>query len=57
MIAEAVRARPAHESLLTAVRRGLADALADVCKGDVEAILQRTALILSVPDLRPGASK
>ena len=52
MIAEAIRARPAHEPLLTAVRRGLADALADVYQGDVEAIRQRTALILSVPGLR-----
>lgn len=52
LIAEAVRARPSHESSLTAVRRGLADAFADVYQGDVEAIRQRTALILSVPGLR-----
>jgi len=52
LIADAVRARPAHESLLTAVRRGLADAFAVVYQGDVEAIRQRTALILSVPALR-----
>jgi len=52
LIADAVRARPARESSLTAVRRGLADALAAVYQGDVEAIRQRTALILSVPGLR-----
>lgn len=52
LIAGAVRARPAHESPLTAVRRGFADALADVYPADVEAIRQRTALILSVPALR-----
>lgn len=52
LIAGAVRARPAHESSLTAVRRGLADAFADVYQGDVEAIRQRTALILSVPGLK-----
>jgi AcrR family transcriptional regulator len=52
LIAEAIRARPARESLLTAVRRGLADTFADVYQGDVEVIRQRTALILSVPGLR-----
>lgn len=52
LIADAVRARPARESSLTAVRRGLADAFAVVYQGDVEAIRQRTALILSVPGLR-----
>jgi AcrR family transcriptional regulator len=51
MIAEAVRARPAQESVLTAVRRGLASAFTDISQGDVEAIRQRTALILSVPVL------
>ena len=52
LIADAVRARPARESSLTAVRRGLADALAAVYQGDIEAIRQRTALILSVPALK-----
>ncbi len=52
LIADAVRARPARESSLTAVRRGLADVLAVVYQGDVEAIRQRTALILSVPGLK-----
>ena len=52
LIADAIRARPAHESPLTAVRRGLADTFAVVYQGDVEAIRQRTALILSVPGLR-----
>lgn len=52
LIAEAIRARPAHESSLTAVRRGLADTFADVYQGDAEVIRQRTALILSVPGLR-----
>ena len=52
LIADAVRARPARESSLTAVRRGLADAFAGVYQGDVEAIRQRTALILSVPALK-----
>jgi AcrR family transcriptional regulator len=52
LIAAAVRARPAEEPPLTALRRGFADALADVYQGDVEAIRQRTALIMSVPALR-----
>jgi AcrR family transcriptional regulator len=52
LIGRAIRARPARESSLTAVRRGLADTFADVYQGDVEAIRQRTALILSVPGLR-----
>jgi AcrR family transcriptional regulator len=52
LIAEAVRARPGHESSLTAVRRGLADAFAHVYHGDVAQIRQRTALILSVPALK-----
>jgi AcrR family transcriptional regulator len=52
LIADAVRSRPAGESSLTAVRRGLADTFTEVYQGDVEAIRQRTALILSVPALR-----
>jgi AcrR family transcriptional regulator len=52
LVAAAVRARPANEAPLTAARRGFADALADVYQGDLEAIRQRTALILSVPALR-----
>ena len=52
LIAEAVRDRPTRESWLTAIRRGLADTFAGVYQGDVEAIRQRTALILSVPALR-----
>jgi AcrR family transcriptional regulator len=52
LIAAAVRARPASDAPLTAARRGFADALADVDQGDLEAIRQRTALILSVPALR-----
>ena len=52
LIAQAVRARPAHEDPLTAVRRGFADTFADVYQGDLEVIRQRTALILSVPALR-----
>ena len=52
LIAEAVRARPAREDPLTAVRRGFADTFADVYQGDLEVIRQRTALILSVPALR-----
>jgi hypothetical protein len=40
---------------LVAVRRGFADALAEVYRGDVEPIRQRTALILSVPALRSRA--
>lgn len=52
MIAAAVRLRPAHETALSAVRRGFADALAQVYEGELEAIRQRTALILSVPALR-----
>ncbi|HZA73659.1 MAG TPA: TetR family transcriptional regulator [Propionibacteriaceae bacterium] len=52
LIARAVLARPARESPLTAVRRGFADALAEVYQADLETIRQRTALILSVPALR-----
>ena len=52
LIAEAVRARPATESPLTAVRRGFAGAMAAVYEEDLEAIRQRTALILGVPALR-----
>jgi AcrR family transcriptional regulator len=51
LIAEAVRARPMSESPLTAVRRGLAAALAAVYEADLEQIRQRTALVLSVPAL------
>ncbi|HEY8720649.1 TetR/AcrR family transcriptional regulator [Pengzhenrongella sp.] len=52
LIAGAVRARPADEAPLTAVRRGLADAFAHVYQVELEPIRQRTALILSVPALR-----
>lgn len=52
MIAQAVRARPARETPLTAVRRGFAAALASVYQRDLEEIRHRTALILSVPALR-----
>lgn len=52
LIARAIRARPAREGPMTAVRRGFADALADVSKVELEAARQRTALILSVPALR-----
>ena len=55
VIAAAVVARPAAETPLVAVRRGFADALAEVYRGDVEPIRQRTALILSVPALRSRA--
>lgn len=55
MIAAAVLARPPEEAPLVAVRRGFADALAEVFRGDVEPIRQRTALILSVPALRSRA--
>ena len=55
VIAAAVLARPATEPPLVAVRRGFADALAEVYLGDVEPIRQRTALILSVPALRSRA--
>lgn len=51
MIADAVRARPAQERPLVAVRRGLADALAAVYETDLEEIRRRTALILNVPGL------
>ena len=55
VIAAAVVARPVGEPPVVAVRRGFAEALAEVYGGDVEAIRQRTALILSVPALRsPG---
>jgi len=55
VIAAAVVARPGAEPPLVAVRRGFADALAEVYLGDVEPIRQRTALILSVPALRSRA--
>ena len=55
VIAAAVVARPGAEPPLVAVRRGFADALAEVYRGDVEPIRQRTALILSVPALRSRA--
>ena len=55
LIAAAVLARPGSEPPLVAVRRGFADALAEVYLGDVEPIRQRTALILSVPGLRSRA--
>jgi AcrR family transcriptional regulator len=55
VIAAAVVARPSGEPPVVAVRRGLAAALAEVFSGDVEAIRQRTALILSVPALRSRA--
>ena len=55
IIAAAVVARPVGEPPVVAVRRGFADALAEVYGGDVEAIRQRTALILSVPALRSRA--
>lgn len=52
LIAAAIVARPPEELALVAVRRGFADAFAQVYRGDVEPIRQRTALILSVPALR-----
>lgn len=55
VIAAAVLARPLDEPPLVAVRRGFAEALAEVMGGDVEPIRQRTALILSVPALRSRA--
>lgn len=55
VIATAVVSRPRAEPPLVAVRRGFADALAEVYLGDVEPIRQRTALILSVPALRSRA--
>jgi AcrR family transcriptional regulator len=55
LIAQAIRDRPADESSLTAVRRGLADTFEGVYQGDVETIRQRTALILSVPALKARA--
>ena len=55
VIAAAVVARQRAEPPLVAVRRGFADALAEVYVGDVEPIRQRTALILSVPALRSRA--
>ncbi len=44
VIAAAVVARPSGEPPVVAVRRGFAEALAEVYSGDVEAIRQRTAL-------------
>jgi AcrR family transcriptional regulator len=52
MIAEAVRARPARETPLAAVRAGFAQALGTVQPEELEVVRQRTALILSVPALR-----
>ena len=55
IITAAVVGRPADEPPVVAVRRAFAEALAEVYNGDVEAIRQRTALILSVPALRSRA--
>lgn len=52
LIAAMVVGRPAREKPLTAVRRGLADALAAVPEAEMDAVRQRTALVLSVPALR-----
>lgn len=52
MIAEAVRARPASERPLVAVRSALATALAGIDEGEMEEVRARTALVLSVPALR-----
>jgi len=52
MIAEAVSGRPSRETPLTAVRRGVADVLAEVVPDELDAVRHRTALILSVPALR-----
>lgn len=52
MIAQAVRARPAEEDPLTAVRLALTQALGQVYERDLEANRVRTALVLSVPALR-----
>jgi AcrR family transcriptional regulator len=57
MIAAAVLARPPGEPALTAVRRGLAQAFAQVYASDLETIRERTALILSVPALRHRATE
>ncbi len=51
MIAELVRRRPTTEPPLVAIRAALAQALAAV-EGDLDAVRQRTRLILSVPALR-----
>jgi len=51
MIAEAVRARPARETTVTALRRALADGLAGFDEAEMQRVRQRTALILSVPAL------
>jgi len=52
LIAEAVSARPAAEDSVTAVRRAMADLLAELDESEMEPVRQRTALILSVPALR-----
>ncbi len=57
LIAGAVRARPAHEAPLTAVRHGFADAFAGLDQADLEVSRQRTALVLSVPALRARLSE
>ena len=52
LVAAMVAARPAREKPMTAVRRGLADALAALPEPEMEVVRRRTALVLSVPALR-----
>ncbi len=52
MIAQAVRAQPAGQAPLTAIRGGFAAALGQVGADELETVRHRTALILGVPQLR-----
>jgi len=52
MIGDAVRARPAREGFLLAIRRGIAETMEAVYEVDMEEIRQRTALVMTVPALR-----
>ena len=52
LIAELIRARPADEDPLTAIRRALTGALRRMPAAEMSTVLVRARLILGVPDLR-----
>jgi AcrR family transcriptional regulator len=52
LIAELIRARPAGEDPLTAIRRALTGALRRMPAAEMSTVLVRARLILGVPDLR-----
>src|SRR5699024_832983 len=52
LMAEAVRARPAHESAITAVVEGIRQALTQVDDGAVGALRERLRIVAQAPVLR-----